>query len=379
MVKFYGSEKQVKWASSIYNNFAEWYGEQNLPPIENASFWIEHRGCSLEELLRSSIKPQLILSASFPHINKNNAIKCLEQLSKYNVVICDTETTGLGKGHEIIDIALVDIDGNTLFQSYVKPYTAKISDKAASIHRLTAEKLSDSPHFSDIWSTIESILEDKVLVTYNANFDIPMIRRSIQACGDRAPNIEAVCLMKLVQAYFELEDPLKLSEACKKLDIDISTFGTAHTALADTKAACNVLQYLFSTIGKYYGSYAIPIKEPSICSTCTLFTCDIMVCCNCKDVYCEICWETGVDECGDIVDNKTCINCNGLICWNCPNETYKCYSCDNLLCEECYNKSSDCTYCENTFCCKCADTLTFYDECGCTVCGECEDFHAEEC
>ena len=42
-------------------------------------------------------------------------------LDRSDVLICDTETSGLGKGAQILEIALVDTMGETVFSSLVAP------------------------------------------------------------------------------------------------------------------------------------------------------------------------------------------------------------------------------------------------------------------
>ena len=73
-------------------------------------------------------------------------------LEKRNFVILDTETTGLSAGHdEIVQIAVIDCDGTTLLDTYVKPQhperlTERTNGRSASdINGITPDMLTSAP------------------------------------------------------------------------------------------------------------------------------------------------------------------------------------------------------------------------------------------
>ena len=93
------------------------------------------------------------------------------------VIILDTETTGLDLSAEIVQISLITIDGASLFDSLVKP-TQPIPPEATAIHHITDLDVAQAPSFNMIYDRLKALLEGKRVVTYDADFDIQMLRQS---------------------------------------------------------------------------------------------------------------------------------------------------------------------------------------------------------
>lgn len=246
-----GTDKQRAWGYKIIASFqslANGTEDATLPTITSSPWWIEHRDDSLDALREAAYNYKEIFESPFttryPVKHKDYAISTLQALSTKNLIICDTETTGLGKGHEIISIAMVTLSGETIVTSFIRPARATITKTAYAIHGIAHQMLEKCPTFDLIWPVIASVLEDGILLSYNGSFDASMIRRSLDACDMVAPHISCTCIMKLTQAYLELEDPLRLQEACDRLGIDASGYGKAHGALADALTASHVLREL---------------------------------------------------------------------------------------------------------------------------------------
>ncbi len=94
----------------------------------------------------------------------------------------DTETTGLGNRDEICSIAVLDSDGTVLFESLVKP-TCPFDPGATEVNGMTSESVREAPSFPEVWEKLKPILQGRHLVIYNADFDLRMIRQSLQAAG----------------------------------------------------------------------------------------------------------------------------------------------------------------------------------------------------
>jgi DNA polymerase-3 subunit epsilon len=85
-----------------------------------------------------------------------------------SILILDSETTDLGG--EIIDLAIIDLTGATVFQSLFNPLM-EIAPDAARIHGLTRDKLKDEPRFGDLRDAVGAAIEGKKVLIYNAAFD----------------------------------------------------------------------------------------------------------------------------------------------------------------------------------------------------------------
>jgi inhibitor of KinA sporulation pathway (predicted exonuclease) len=96
-----------------------------------------------------------------------------------NCFILDTETTGLRETDEVIEIGIIDMDGNTVFHSYIKPLRRKsIPAAAAKIHGITMAKLKGAPTMIDIHPQIRNLLKGRIVIAYNASFDKRLLKQT---------------------------------------------------------------------------------------------------------------------------------------------------------------------------------------------------------
>ena len=153
------------------------------------------------------------------------------------VVVIDTETTGLEPGKdEVLSIAIVDLDGNELFCSLIRPLERKRWPKATETHGITWKDVKDKPTIYDVGNEVSDILENaSLIVGYNVNFDMDMLTEN----GLPNVNTNRYDLMEeFAQAYGKWSDR-KCGYLWCKLEQCARHFGyefTAHNALEDAKA-----------------------------------------------------------------------------------------------------------------------------------------------
>ena len=96
-------------------------------------------------------------------------------------VYLDTETTGLDRRAEIVDIAVVSADGRVLLDTLVKP-SRSIPAEVIRIHGITDQMVANAPGWPDVARRLGAILDAASrVVVYNASFD----RRIIDQCNFR--------------------------------------------------------------------------------------------------------------------------------------------------------------------------------------------------
>jgi DNA polymerase-3 subunit epsilon len=114
--------------------------------------------------------------------DRNHVIERVQEYIKLNPLILDTETTGLSDFDEICEIAIVDLAGQVLINSLVKP-TKLIPPSSSAIHGITDELVKDAPTFGDLFPQLDRILTDRVVLVYNAEFDESKLVRSAKTNG----------------------------------------------------------------------------------------------------------------------------------------------------------------------------------------------------
>lgn len=157
---------------------------------------------------------------------RNTLINIYNDKSKY--VILDTETTGLGKYDEIIEISIIDLDGNVMYDSLVKP-NRRITYDAYKIHGISDEMVDDYSDFKEQWDDIYKAIKGKTIIAYNAKFDIRMIKQTLDIYKLNAPRFSSLCMMELCTRYKGFRPKLE----------SFSTSPQTHRALGDTYIILN--------------------------------------------------------------------------------------------------------------------------------------------
>lgn len=185
--------------------------------------------------------------------SRERAIRIAQQTIDLKPIYLDTETTGIDRQSEIIEISIVDYDGELLFNSLVRP-SQPVPPEAEAIHGISNEMVAKAPPWLTIWPTIRSILLGRVLALYNADFDLRMMQQSHGRY--RQPwrdNFTSVDVMKIFADFRGEWDPnrrsmryFKLEQAGKFFQIPLPN---AHRSTADTLLTRAVLH---SIAGREY-------------------------------------------------------------------------------------------------------------------------------
>lgn len=95
-----------------------------------------------------------------------------------NFYIIDTETTGLGKRDEVVQIGVIDKNGEVVLDTLVKP-TQRVPQGAIDVHGISNEMLADAPAFADVYTTLSIKLAGAPLIAYNMDFDWRLLQQTI--------------------------------------------------------------------------------------------------------------------------------------------------------------------------------------------------------
>ena len=181
--------------------------------------------------------------------SRQRAIEKAQQLLAKKPVFLDTETTGFRKNDEIVEVCLIDHDGQTLFDGLIKP-TRKIPRDAERIHGISNAMVADAPSWTETWPTLKELLAGRSVGIYNADFDLRLIQQSHEVAGLRWQPIgsNAFCIMKLYAEFYGKWNPRhgsyrwqSLEDAGAQCGIDLPN---SHRAQADTMLTRAVLHHL---------------------------------------------------------------------------------------------------------------------------------------
>ena len=167
---------------------------------------------------------------------------------KRQPVYLDTETTGLNKTDQIVEVCVIDHEGAILLNSLVKP-TVKIPYDAIRVHHITDEMVKNAPTWPEVWPQLAVVLSERRCAIYNADYDVRLLQQSHRAHGlTWSTPLNEFCIMKLY-AQFRGDWNSRtgdyrwysLEEARWQCGLDLPN---AHRAHADTLLARAVLHYV---------------------------------------------------------------------------------------------------------------------------------------
>ncbi|MEW9672393.1 3'-5' exonuclease [Ammoniphilus sp. 3BR4] len=161
-----------------------------------------------------------------------------KEWKQHDFVILDSQTTGL-YDPEIIELSIIDKEGNVLFESLIKPKNP-IPPEATSIHGITNQMTANSPCWLDVWEEVKGLITDKLLLIYNADYDIGVIWNTCSLYNIVPPSLKSNCVMRAYADWKGYERWVGLSEA----------YGgwTEHRALDDCRATLDVIRKVWKEI-----------------------------------------------------------------------------------------------------------------------------------
>ncbi len=169
-------------------------------------------------------------------------------LDRTDVLILDTETTGLDEWAQPVTVAVIDTTGRTRFNELVMP-TCPISKNASAIHGLTKQKLRKKgargwPAHAKPFARV--IKEATLVLVYNLAYDRRVIRQAYSIHDLRSPTIRGRCIMLDYAAHRRIPGRYgdwkwhKLDDACRHEGLPPQ--GQIHDALADCRAVLALMQ-----------------------------------------------------------------------------------------------------------------------------------------
>lgn len=176
-------------------------------------------------------------------------LEAAKEVVRLNPVYLDTETTGVGLYDVVIEVGIVDHEGNLLYDSLINP-GRPIPEESSKVNEITDDMVKDAPTFKEAWPAIEAVLRNRVIGIYNADFDMRLLKQSIEQAGLpwTLNDNQAFCVMNLFAAWYGEWNKRhsdfksqKLEFAGRFCQIDLPN---SHHAVDDARLTAVLMRYL---------------------------------------------------------------------------------------------------------------------------------------
>ncbi len=156
-------------------------------------------------------------------------------------VLLDTETTGLDGEAEVVQVAVLALDGEVLLETLVRP-TRPIPWVTTTIHGISDADVADAPTYPAVHARLAGVLRGRTVVSYNAAYDRRLLRQTAARHGLRPPRVRWECAMLQYARYVGEWDYRKNDYRWPRLPALGLAGSRAHTAAGDCRATLSVLR-----------------------------------------------------------------------------------------------------------------------------------------
>ncbi|GGR05406.1 TerD family protein [Streptomyces netropsis] len=159
----------------------------------------------------------------------------------FDWALVDVETSGLvARQHRVLSVAVVTVgpDGEQTgeFSTLLNP---GCDPGPVHVHGLTADRLAGAPTFEQVAGRIGAMLQDRVLVAHNAQFDYDFLAHEFARARMWLPVSQRLCTLALNRRVDPATDDLKLGTLAAHYGVPQLR---AHDALDDTRVLAGVLR-----------------------------------------------------------------------------------------------------------------------------------------
>lgn len=157
--------------------------------------------------------------------------------------IVDIETTGShASGAKITEIAILIHNGKKVieeYQSLVNPH-CPIPFTIQSLTGISNEMVEDAPSFADVAEDVYHLLQGKIFVAHNVNFDYSFLHKELKQAGYdwQAPKL---CTVRLSRKIIPGYSSYSLGNLCRQVGI---TLRDRHRAMGDARATVELFDIL---------------------------------------------------------------------------------------------------------------------------------------
>lgn len=156
-----------------------------------------------------------------------------------DLVVIDTETTGLGPQARVVEIACLVLDhAGRITHEWETLIDPTRGPGPTAVHGIDRSMLAAAPPFAEVAGQIEHHLRGRVPVGHNLSYDWRVLRQEFRRLGvDMPPSHGGVCTRDLSRRF--AGTGMGLAALCARLGVEHER---PHSARSDAESTARVLQ-----------------------------------------------------------------------------------------------------------------------------------------
>jgi DNA polymerase-3 subunit epsilon len=118
-----------------------------------------------------------------------------------------------------------------------RPHGNYFEARNVRIHGISAQAVADQPQLYDLWSEIRPFFDNQHIIAHYAQFDVSVLRHSLDAIGVSYPTFEYTCTWLIAKNVWPTYRNFRLPYLAERLGLNIDH----HNALADARTCWAIL------------------------------------------------------------------------------------------------------------------------------------------
>lgn len=187
-------------------------------------------------------------------VNEANASVDLPvvEMDQVDFLVVDVETTGLsaGTGDRICEVGAVKLRGGAIIDSFgslINP-ERPISPGAYAVNRISPQMVAEAPVFRQVAGRLAAMMENSVLVAYNAGFDCSFLSAEFRLAGCEEPRCIVIDALALARQLLPGLGRYPQGNVAAVLGIP---FPVQHRAVEDATVTARLLMHFIATLKSY--------------------------------------------------------------------------------------------------------------------------------
>lgn len=117
------------------------------------------------------------------------------------------------------------------FYTLLRPLTPEFDPRCFAVHHLDPLSILQAPSIAEVWPEMKGMIGTLPLVAHNAQFDIAVLRSSLESWGIEPVHNEYFCTLSLARKLWKGRRSYRLTALAEDLGWEYE----AHNALADSE------------------------------------------------------------------------------------------------------------------------------------------------